>query len=92
MEKLNEEAALAVRCPTCWKPPGEWCVYARRRTLTTARLHFARTHQYWLSTPPRVTARTKHTPLRAALREFDTREEQALRTWLKRNARLFTRL
>lgn len=91
MEKVDEEAALAVRCPTCWKPPGTWCVYARRPTLETARLHPKRRYQYWVMAPAsRNVARTGGAPLRVALREFDAREERALRGWLELHAALLT--
>lgn len=66
-----EDDALSFTCPVCEMPPGSWCIYVGhnpRAGRETTRIHLPRLPQ---------------TALRA-LQAFDRREEQQLRTWLRR--------
>lgn len=89
--RYDEDMALSVTCPVCRKEPGQWCVYVgkvARAGRECKRLHVERTHQLWLTRPVRIESTTKPHEARRALREFDRREDAALRDWLRRYVHL----
>lgn len=92
---IDEDEALDVGCPVCHVEPGQWCVYVgkvARAGYETKRLHVERAHHLWLNRPHPINATTKPHAALALLREWDRKEDRALRDWLRRYVHLLLEL
>lgn len=90
-----DDDALDYTCPVCRQQPGQWCVYVGRRMRAgyeTARLHTRRMQQVWIDRQDPSAATTKPHPALRTLREYDRREERALRVWLRQYVHLLLEL